>query len=125
MVFLYFGIVLLFLLLSNLCYLAGDFEGCGCASGIGHGEFGFAGAAGADGDGEGGTVCVAGGILFNDIDLDGMKGEDLQRKEDLVAAGDGFAVVGIDKLPLICSLAGKLFNGKGKLIDAVGERFCW
>ena len=120
-----FEIVLLFLLLSNLCYLAGDFEGCGFAVGIGYGDFCLAGAAAADGDGESGAVCVTGRGLFDDIDLDGMEGEDLQRKEDLMAAGDGFSVVGIDKLPLICSLAGKLLNRKGKFVDAVGKRFRW
>ena len=120
-----FEIVLLFLLLSNLCYLAGDFEGCSCASGIGHGDFGFAGATGADGDGEGGTVCVAGGALFNHIDLDGMEGEDLQREEYLMAAGYCFAIIGVDKIPRVGRLAGKLLNGKRKLIDALGERFCW
>ena len=120
-----FEIVLLFLLLSNLCYLAGDFDGCGCAGGVGYGDFGFAGAAVADGDGEGDAVYVAGCTLFNHINLDGMEGEDLQGKEDLMATGDCIAVVCINKLPLICSLTGKLLNGKGKFIDALGKRFCW
>lgn len=123
--FLFFEIVLLFLLLSNLCYLAGDFEGCGCAVSIGYGDFCFARAAGADGDGKGGTVCVAWSALFDDINLDRMESEDLQRKENLMAAGDSFAVVGIDKLPLICSLTGKLLNRKRKFVDALGKGFRW
>ena len=71
-----FEIVLLFLLLSKLCYLAGDFEGCGFAVGIGYGDFCLAGAAVADGDGESGAVCVAGSSLFDDIYLHGVEGED-------------------------------------------------
>ena len=27
------------LLLADLCDLAGDFEGCGCAGGVGYGKF--------------------------------------------------------------------------------------
>ena len=62
---------------ANLCDPAGDFEGCGFTGGVCYGDFCFAGTAVADGDGEGGVVCVAGGILFDNIDLDGMEGEDL------------------------------------------------
>lgn len=120
-----FKIVLLFLLLSKLCYLAGDFEGCSCASGVGYGDFGFTGAAVADGNRKGGAVCVAGGIFFDHINLDGMEGEDLQGEEDLMAAGYCFFVVGIDKLPLICGFTGELFSRKGKFIDALSKRFRW
>ena len=73
-----FEIVLLFLLLSNLCYLAGDFEGCGCTVGIGHSDFCFASAAVADGNRKGGVVFVAGSTLFDDLHLDGVEGEYLQ-----------------------------------------------
>lgn len=69
-------------MLANLCDLAGDFEGCGCAVGIGYGDFCLAGAAAADGDGKGGNVCVAGRSLFDDIHLDGVKGEDSQGETD-------------------------------------------
>ena len=113
------------LLLADLCDLAGDFEGCGCAVGIGYGDFGFSGAAVADGDGESGAVCVAGSSLFDDIYLHGVKGEDPQGEADLMAGGDGFTVVGVDKIPGIRRLAGKLLNGKCEFIDAIGEGFGW
>ena len=113
------------LLFADLCDLASDFEGCGFAIGIGDGDFCFAGASAADGDGEGGAVCVAGSSLFDDIHPDGVKGEDPQGEADLMAGGDGFAVVATDKLPLVCGFAGKLLNGKGKFVDALGKRFRW
>ena len=113
------------LLLADLRYLAGDFEGCGCAIESGYGDLSFPRAAVADGNGESGAVCVVKSTLFNHINLDGVEGEDFQRKEDLMATGDGFAVVGIDEIPQICSLTGNLLDGKGKLIDALGKRFRW
>ena len=84
------------LLFADLCDLAGDFEGCGCAVGIGYGDFCLAGAAVADGDGEGGAVCIAGSSLFDDIHPDGVEGEDPQGEADLMAGGDGFTVVCVD-----------------------------
>ena len=113
--------ILWMLLLANLCDLASDFEGRGFATGIGDGDFCFAGAAVADGDGESGAVYVAGSSLFDDIYLHGVKGEDPQGEADLMAAGDGFAVIGVDKIPGIVQLAGKLLNGKCEFIDAIGE----
>ena len=113
------------LLLADLCDLAGDFEACGFSFGISYGDFCFAGAAAADGDGEGGAVCVAGSSLFDDIHPDGVEGEDSQGEADLMAGGDGFAVVGVDKIPGIVQLAGKLLNGKCEFIDAIGEGFSW
>lgn len=114
-----------YLLLSNLHYSTNNPKRGSPSAAISYGDFCFAGAAVADGDAKGGAVYVAWNTLFDHIDLDRMEGEDLQRKENLMAAGDWFAVVGIDEIPLICSLTGKLLNGKGKLIDAVGKRFCW
>ena len=104
------------LLLAYLGYLASDFEGRGFAVGIGYGDFGFSSAAAADGDGEGGAVYVAGSSLFDDIDLHGVEGEDPQGEADLMAGGDGFAVVCVDKIPGIRRLAGKLLNGKCEFI---------
>ena len=104
------------LLFADLCDLASDFEGRGFATGIGHGDFGFSGAAAADGDGEGGAVYVAGSSLFDDIHLDGVKGENPKGEADLMAGGDGFTVVGVDKIPGIRRLAGKLLNGKCEFI---------
>ena len=88
--------ILWMLLLANLCDLAGDFEGRGFAVGIGYGDFSFAGAAVADGDGESGAVCVAGSSLFDDIHLDGVEGEDPQRRHALhhQAPGAGSPVAG-------------------------------
>lgn len=113
------------LLLADLSDSASDFEGCGFAIGIGDGDFCFAGASAADGDREGGTVCVAGSSLFDDIYLDGVEGKDPQGEADLMAGGDGFTVVGVDKIPGIRRLAGKLLNGKCEFIDAIGEGFGW
>ena len=112
-------------MLADLCDLAGDFEGCGCAVGIGYGDFCLAGAAAADGDGEGGAVYVAGSSLFDDIYLDRVEGENSKGEADLMAGGDGFTVIGVDKIPGIRRLAGKLLNGKCEFIDAIGEGFGW
>ena len=113
------------LLFADLCDLASDFEDRCFAIGIGHGDFGFSSAAAADGDREGGAVYVAGSSLFDDIHLDGVEGEDPQGEANLMAAGDSFAVVGINKIPGIRRLAGKLLNGKCEFIDAIGEGFGW
>lgn len=113
------------LLFSNLHYRTNNPKRGSSSAAISYGYFCFTGAAVADGNAKSSAVFAVWSTLFDHIDLDGMEGEDLQRKEDLMAAGDWFAVVGIDEIPLICSLTGKLLNGKGKLIDAVGKRFCW
>lgn len=109
------------LLLPDLRYLAGDFEGYCFAVGVCNHHLGFAGATGADGYRKSGTVCVVRRNLFHDVNLDGMECEYLQRKEDLVSTSYSFAIVGIDKLPCVGRLTRDLLDRKCKLIDTLGE----
>ena len=107
------------LLFADLCDLASDFEDRCFAIGIGHGDFGFSSAAAADGDREGGAVYVAGSSLFDDIHLDGVEGEDPQGEANLMAAGDSFAVVGINKIPTLKRPAGQTLNGEIKFVHTI------
>lgn len=81
------------LLFSNLHYSTNNPKRGNSPTGISYGEFCFTGAAVADDDAKSSAVFVAWNTLFNHIDLDGMEGEDLQRKEDLMAAPDSFTIV--------------------------------
>ena len=114
-----------FLLLTDLCNPAGYFEYYLFAVWSYYLHFGLARAAVADGDRKGCAICITGRTLFNNLDLDGVEGEDLQGKADPMAAGYGFSVVGIDEFPLVSLLTGELLNEKGKLVNALTKMLRW
>lgn len=108
------------LLLPDLCYLTGNYEGCRFAVGVCNRELGFAGTAGADSNRKSDAV-FDGSIFFDEIHLDGMKGENLQRKKHLMATSDGVSIVCIDELPRVGRLTRGLLDHKGEFVDAIGE----